>query len=195
MPRPSTARDRLIRAAVTLFRQRGYDGAGLTEILDAADAPKGSFYHHFPGGKEQLAVVAVDVAGRAIERLLETEFQQALSFPDGVHRCIEAIASGFEKSFFKEGCPITGVALNMSPQSQVITAAARAAFSNWQALLVRWARHFGVKAFSEDDALGLVMLVEGAWVVARIQMEAEPIRAAGRIASALLESKPKEVRQ
>jgi TetR/AcrR family transcriptional regulator, lmrAB and yxaGH operons repressor len=190
MPRLSTARDRLIRAAVTLFRQRGYDGVGLTEILKAADAPKGSFYHHFPGGKEQLAVVAVDVAGRAIERLLEAEFQQASSFPDGAHRCIEAIALGFEKSVFKEGCPITGVALDMIPQSPMIAAAARAAFANWQALLVRWGRHFGEKTFSEDDALGMVMLIEGAWVMARVQMEAKPIRTAARIASALLASKP-----
>ena len=52
MARPSDARSRLIRVASALFRQRGYDGVGLTEILEASGAPKGSFYHHFPEGKE-----------------------------------------------------------------------------------------------------------------------------------------------
>jgi len=45
---PST-RDRLVQAATRLFRQRGYDGTGLTEILTEAGVPKGSLYHHFPG--------------------------------------------------------------------------------------------------------------------------------------------------
>jgi TetR/AcrR family transcriptional regulator, lmrAB and yxaGH operons repressor len=49
----------MIRAAVKLFRRHGYDGVGLTEILTEAKAPKGSFYHHFPKGKEELGAAAV----------------------------------------------------------------------------------------------------------------------------------------
>lgn len=56
---PST-RDRLVQAATRLFRQRGYDGTGLTEILTEAGVPKGSLYHHFPEGKADLACAAAD---------------------------------------------------------------------------------------------------------------------------------------
>lgn len=48
-------RERLVLAAITLFQQRGYHGAGTTDILDLARSPRGSMYHHFPGGKEHLA--------------------------------------------------------------------------------------------------------------------------------------------
>lgn len=48
-------RERLVLAATTLFQQRGYHGAGTTDILELARSPRGSMYHHFPGGKEDLA--------------------------------------------------------------------------------------------------------------------------------------------
>jgi TetR/AcrR family transcriptional repressor of lmrAB and yxaGH operons len=54
-----STRLRLIAAAVNLFQARGYFGVGVAEILAAADAPKGSLYHHFPDGKEALAIAAV----------------------------------------------------------------------------------------------------------------------------------------
>jgi TetR/AcrR family transcriptional regulator, lmrAB and yxaGH operons repressor len=186
VPRPSTARDRLINSAVKLFRRKGYDGVGLTEILEDAEAPKGSFYHHFPEGKEQLASVAVQVAGQFIEKLLTEQFAQAVDFPDGIQRCVEAIATGFEKSFFKEGCPITGVALDTVPQSAVISAAVRDAFNGWTTLLVREARRLGNERFTDDDALNMVMLLEGAWIMARVQANARPIRATGQTLSRML---------
>ncbi len=53
-------RDRLVRSAVILFQQRGYHATGITDILQHAEIPKGSLYHHFPGGKESLAIAALD---------------------------------------------------------------------------------------------------------------------------------------
>jgi TetR/AcrR family transcriptional repressor of lmrAB and yxaGH operons len=51
-------RERILRAALSHFQRHGYHGAGLAEILEEARAPKGSLYHHFPGGKAQLARAA-----------------------------------------------------------------------------------------------------------------------------------------
>ena len=46
-----TARTRIVEAAARLFQSQGYAGTGLTEILRASKAPKGSLYHYFPNGK------------------------------------------------------------------------------------------------------------------------------------------------
>ena len=51
---------RLIRAAVALYQSRGYHATGVSAILDHAGVPKGSMYHHFPGGKQALTIAAVD---------------------------------------------------------------------------------------------------------------------------------------
>jgi TetR/AcrR family transcriptional regulator, lmrAB and yxaGH operons repressor len=53
-------RSRILRAAGHLFRKRGYHGTGLNDILELAQAPKGSMYHHFPGGKQAIGVAVIE---------------------------------------------------------------------------------------------------------------------------------------
>ena len=54
-----STRDHLIDTGLKLMHQHGYNATGLTEILTAADVPKGSFYHHF-GSKEDFAAAALE---------------------------------------------------------------------------------------------------------------------------------------
>ena len=56
-------RERMIRSAVVLLGSRGYEGTALSEVIAQSKAPKGSTYHHFPGGKDEL----VDAALRFVE--------------------------------------------------------------------------------------------------------------------------------
>jgi TetR/AcrR family transcriptional regulator, transcriptional repressor for nem operon len=53
-----STRDHLIDVGLALMHQNGYNATGLTEILKAAQVPKGSFYHHF-GSKEDFAAAAL----------------------------------------------------------------------------------------------------------------------------------------
>ena len=50
---------RLLQVATRLFQQRGYHAVGLAEILALSETPKGSLYHHFPGGKQELAEACI----------------------------------------------------------------------------------------------------------------------------------------
>lgn len=71
---PETAtRARLLDAALMLFRQRGFHGVGVSEILGRARSPKGSLYHHFPGGKTELAVAVVRSIEDGLQRLIEAD--------------------------------------------------------------------------------------------------------------------------
>src|SRR6201990_2956882 len=54
-----TTREHLIDVGLGLMHKNGYNATGLTEILNAADVPKGSFYHHF-GSKEDFAAAALE---------------------------------------------------------------------------------------------------------------------------------------
>lgn len=53
-------RSRILQAAQRLFRKRGYHATGLNDILELAQAPKGSMYHHFPAGKEEIGVCVIE---------------------------------------------------------------------------------------------------------------------------------------
>ena len=60
----------MIRSAALLFRENGYSGTGFRDVIAHSGAPRGSIYHHFPDGKEQLAADTVEWAGAVIERRL-----------------------------------------------------------------------------------------------------------------------------
>ena len=62
-PPKSRQRQALVWAAAKLFRRQGYSGTGLRDILAASGAARGSLYHHFPGGKEEIGAAAVTAAG------------------------------------------------------------------------------------------------------------------------------------
>ena len=51
----------IIDISTTLFQQKGYLGVGLNEILKACNISKGSLYHHFPKGKEELLVACLQL--------------------------------------------------------------------------------------------------------------------------------------
>jgi TetR/AcrR family transcriptional repressor of lmrAB and yxaGH operons len=68
---PADTRGRLLEAALLLFRQRGYHG--VSDILALAGAPRGSLYHHFPGGKDQVAVEVLELVTRRLEAMLSAE--------------------------------------------------------------------------------------------------------------------------
>jgi TetR/AcrR family transcriptional repressor of lmrAB and yxaGH operons len=62
-PRPdhmaSDSRERMVRSAASLISSKGVSATSFSDVLEGSGAPRGSIYHHFPGGKEQLATEAV----------------------------------------------------------------------------------------------------------------------------------------
>jgi AcrR family transcriptional regulator len=55
MPAALLAREEILDRLMILFRQRGYDGASLSDIAKVTGLGKSSLYHHFPGGKVEMA--------------------------------------------------------------------------------------------------------------------------------------------
>ena len=60
----------MIEQAVILLARKGPQGASFNEVLQASGAPRGSLYHHFPGGKDELVLAAMDAAGQRAAALL-----------------------------------------------------------------------------------------------------------------------------
>src|SRR4051812_32756368 len=71
----TTTRTRLIEAALLLFRRHGYHGVGVSEILAQSGVSKGSLYHHFADGKQELGVAVV----QSINERMLTIFEQSRS--------------------------------------------------------------------------------------------------------------------
>jgi TetR/AcrR family transcriptional regulator, lmrAB and yxaGH operons repressor len=175
MSRQSDAKAKMIRTAAALFRQRGYNGVGLTELLEASEAPKGSFYYHFPGGKEQLAEAAVRHAGAGVSRLIDDAFASAPDLQTGVRSLITMIAGWHQQTGFREGCPITSVVLDLVPQSEAISTAVREVFDEWGQRFRHHAHRLGHTDLRPGDGLHLLMLIEGAWILSRAYQSRKPM--------------------
>ena len=57
MKKGEASRAKLVACAAELFWRQGYNATGLTEILQAAGLPKGSFYFYFEGKRDLAAAV------------------------------------------------------------------------------------------------------------------------------------------
>src|SRR5438552_16966722 len=61
-----SARERMIESAALLMRQQGVKSTSFSQALRHAAAPRGSIYHHFPGGQTQLIEEATRYAADLI---------------------------------------------------------------------------------------------------------------------------------
>lgn len=93
IPVPGTAKERLVRAALELFGDRGYPPVGVGELAAAAGVTTGSLYHHFGGKLELYALVRADVERRAIDRMRGAA---AVSPVNDVAGCAPVLLVGFD---------------------------------------------------------------------------------------------------
>src|SRR5438477_7912928 len=107
-------------AAAKLFRQQGYHGTALQDILAAGGSPRGSLYFHFPKGKEEIGENALAIAGEAVRQGIVRAAEASESAEMFLTHVARAMAADLEKSDYQEGCPIATTALETSAQSEVL---------------------------------------------------------------------------
>jgi TetR/AcrR family transcriptional repressor of lmrAB and yxaGH operons len=167
-------RDRLISATGRLLRRQGYAATGLNQVMAEADAPKGSMYFHFPGGKEELAAAAVD---RFAERITAkmTDLLARRSVADAIGGFFDSYIEYFERTEYRDGCVVATVALDEAGTHEMLAAAASQALHTWVDLV---ADALEAEGRSPERAHGLATLViaslEGTIVMAKGQRSVEP---------------------
>ena len=141
-----------------------------------------------------LAKECILYAGEQIGALIDAAMSRAADFPDGIRAFAGGIADWFERSGFREGCPITSIVLATAPQSQSHAEAAKAAFDDWRRRLLAHS-HRLYAPISPKDADLFFMLMEGAWILARVQQSKEPLLRAAEVfvdTAALPDTPPQE---
>lgn len=168
----------MLRTAAALFQTQGYHATGLNQVLADGGTPKGSLYFHFPGGKEQLAAEALDLAGDEMCRLIKDVLESAASPVAAVEAIVEHLATAMESSGFTVGCPIATVALDAAADSDAIRSACDRAYRSWlDAVAEHLARH-GIRTDrAESLAVFLIASIEGALLLARTRRDVAPLRA------------------
>lgn len=184
----ASPREQMIATAAALFQRDGYRATSWRKLVQESGAPWGSAHHYFPGGKEQLAVAAVELAAQGVARGIVGSFTEATSAADGVRRLFHGSARRLEASGFTAGCPVTTVALETAPESAAMTAACDAAFTGWRSAIDEAFQCLGVDpARSAGLALATLAMFEGALVLARAARSTAPLETGAAAMAALLE--------
>ena len=173
--RAKTTRDRLVEAAAYLIHRRGYHGVGLTEILALAKAPKGVLYHHFPGGKPELAVAAIDLAAQIFDEQVRQATAKVRTPSAYIKILGQLTIDDLTATDFKAGCPLTTVALETAPDHSELSDACRRGFELWIATLASDFARLGVKGSAAKAELVLSTL-EGALAIARTRKDTSIVK-------------------
>lgn len=172
---PETARptrERILRAGLHLFQAKGYHATGLNEILARADAPKGSFYHHFPAGKAALAVACVEWLTGEVTRYLDALAAgggDAIAMSRGLAK---RTADGLRNPERMRGSLLAVLAQEAIPESMPI----HAALSDYaEAIRQRLASALCADVDARAFAQTLLALLQGGAVLARLSGRPEDL--------------------
>jgi TetR/AcrR family transcriptional repressor of lmrAB and yxaGH operons len=167
-------RQRMVQSTIQSLARRGLQGTSLSEVLELSGAPRGSIYHHFPGGKDELAGAAVDLSAA-----------QAVALLDRVAGAPAVEVAGFfldlwrtllTRTDFGVGCALVGVAV--TAESAELLERTAAAFRAWRGRLAGLLEAGGLPGGrAQELAVLLLAASEGAVVLSRAERSLEPFDA------------------
>jgi AcrR family transcriptional regulator len=165
----------MIVSTALLVRERGARATSLDTILAHSRAPRGSVYHHFPGGREQLLREAIEYAGDYVARRLERD---AAEHPlAALEALFDEYRANLLASDFRAGCPVVAVAVESSEEGLDLRDCARAAFERWRQAIARALESSGINAVRADElAMHAVAAYEGAIILSRAYRDLEPLQ-------------------
>jgi AcrR family transcriptional regulator len=189
MARKTDAREKALRTAERLFRTQGLAATGLAQIITESGAPKGSFYFHFPGGKDQLASeVAERFASHGLAAIRSAAAVTTRDAKGFVELLCNAFAAEMNASKFALGCALQNIAAEKAPYDHAMTATLETAFQSWTAAITEHLADCEVND-ARGMATALLAALEGARTLARVQGNDAAFRAiAGHFAASLRES-------
>jgi TetR/AcrR family transcriptional regulator, transcriptional repressor for nem operon len=126
-----STREHLIDVGVGLMHQNGYNATGLTDILKAADVPKGSFYHHF-GSKEDFAAAALERYGMRAREHAAVLNDTTIPPLKRLRRYFSDLMKIYGQKGAIPGCMMGRFSLEIAEESPQLRKRISASFDRWQ---------------------------------------------------------------
>lgn len=176
-----STRESILTAAAELMRHRGYAAVAMKDVATASGAPIGSLYHHFPGGKLQIAREALVNAGVAYGLLIPTLMGPYDDLGVAIEAAFTQAAEDMAATGFANMCPVASVAAEVADTVPELRDTTAEIFTGW---LDGGADYFRSRGLAPETAreliVALVGALEGAFVLARTLRSTEPLLVAGR---------------
>jgi AcrR family transcriptional regulator len=176
-----STRESILTAAAELMRHKGYGAVGMKDIAAASGAPIGSLYHHFRGGKVQIAREALVNAGHAYSLLIPSIVDSYTDLGDGFDAIFTQAADDMAGTGFANMCPVASVAAEVADTVEELRLTSASVFVGWVDGGTAYFHARGLdEARAREVTFALIGALEGAFVLARTLRSTEPLLAAGR---------------
>ncbi len=163
----------MVASAAALISSRGRNATSFAEVIAESGAPRGSIYHHFPKGKEQLTAEAIDLVSQRVLSYVrsgpsDTPRHVLTHFVDLWRRVVVA-------SDGAAGCAVAGVAVDTNDEPRVMVQV-REIFRSWVSELARQLERAGMSTRqSVSTARTVLAAMEGALILCRAESSVEPL--------------------
>jgi TetR/AcrR family transcriptional repressor of lmrAB and yxaGH operons len=170
-PPRGAVRARMVEGAVRLLATKGVEGTSFAEVLEATGSPRGSIYHHFPGGKPELLHAALDLASeRGLAAMEATRGQPSEVV---IERFLALWRGLLDWSRLSAGCAV--VAVTVATNDDVLLDHAGTIFRTWTDLLTELCVAAGTDADAARQlAVTVIAATEGAVAMCRAERSKQP---------------------
>ena len=174
-----------------LLRVQGYAATGIQQLAQVAGAPVGSIYHHFRGGKREIAAAALRQTGAAYIQLLPMLLDQHSDLATGVEAAFTAAADDLANTGWANMCPVGTVAGEIADTEPELRQVAAEVIASWVDVGTQYLAGRGLAQTDARAAMyALLTALEGGFLLARAQHAVEPLLAAGRAVSTYIATMP-----
>ncbi|EKN66626.1 hypothetical protein BABA_14252 [Neobacillus bataviensis LMG 21833] len=177
----------IIDITTTLFQQKGYKGVGLNEILKVCNISKGSFYHHFPNGKEEALIACLQSMSEAITSDIEDIFNRYPTTEEATKKMIEKVIGIFEREGTITSCTISSIVSEMESLSDQVRHTCSDLYIKMQRI---YSAKLAADGFSKETANSIAVMmnasIEGAIMLCLTQNSSEPLTVISNLLPKLL---------
>jgi TetR/AcrR family transcriptional regulator, lmrAB and yxaGH operons repressor len=172
----------IIDTATKLFRQKGYLGVGLTEIIKECNISKGSLYHHFPNGKEELLITCLHSLQEVITKDIEDIFDQYPTTKEALVAMIEKLIDQLEMDGTITGYTFSSIISEMAALSDPVRHACAQLYKKIEEIYFRKLVSDGL---SEDSAYSIALMttatIEGGMMLCLTQNSSKPLKVISQV--------------
>lgn len=162
-----STKDKLIKTTADVIQSKGYFGTGINKILEITKVPKGSLYHHFPKGKDDLICEAIKYSGKVELEKYSTLASGKNSAEEVFIAIIDNLVDQLLNSNFEKGCPIATVALEVSTNNEKIRTVCSDVFNLMQGRLAAFLR-LANESNAHQKAKTFLTFLEGAYILTKV---------------------------
>ncbi len=170
------SREKILTTAAMLFQVKGFNATGLNEILSESGSPKGSLYYYFPNGKEELAIEAIQLSSKSIQKKLKTSLDKYSSPIEAIQFAIKNITEDLKKGNKLKDISISLIALETYLSSEPLREACKEVFEILKCMYAKKLIESGIsKKVAQELGILIQLMVEGAITISLTQRNATPL--------------------